>query len=394
MSQVNHSERQHALLSASGSHRWMACTPSARFEDQFPDTTSVYAEEGTLAHEICDVLLNEHLGVLTVEQANTARAQLEQNELFSPEMYRHADNYFNYCVEKFNGILRNDHTAQMYVEERLDYSQYVPEGFGTGDNLIVSQDEIIVTDYKYGRGVRVNAKNNPQLMLYGLGALEFCDLISSPRRVTMRVFQPRLHHTSEWTVSADNLRFWGECVVKPKAELAFEGKGAFAPGAHCQFCRGKHRCRALAEHSLATAKENFSGVSGLTDAEILKARKRIDTFDIFAKAVRDYMHESAIQEGKRWPGWRLVEGQSRRKIIDEDAVRKTLKRLGCKERDIMNKKLKSLKDLADQITVDEWEEHIKPYIGRYTTQPTLVPEDDPRPTHGLQSAIEAFSEPI
>lgn len=234
---VDHSQRDHALLSASGASRWLKCPPSARLEDELPDTTSEFAKEGTVAHEVCEILLRKHLGLIAKATATKNINKLKKDDPFSDEMIDYANDYIDYITEK----TKSD-DAVILVEEQLDFSKYVPEGFGTGDCIIVQDGVLTIIDFKYGKGVSVSAEDNPQMMLYALGAVEMFGFIYEFDKVEMCIFQPRIGNISESVETVEELIKWGELTVIPTAKLAFAGDGEFYAGDHCRFCKLRNKC--------------------------------------------------------------------------------------------------------------------------------------------------------
>lgn len=233
----------HALLSASGARRWLACPPSARLEEQLPESPSAYAAEGTLAHSIAELKVRKLLMNLPTKSFNASLKKLQAEELYNEEMLRHTDTYADYIAQ-----LVHSYTSPPYlaVEKRLDFSRWVPEGFGTGDCVVIGGETMHVIDFKYGKGVPVSAEENPQMMLYAVGALEAYSMLYNIQTVHLAVVQPRLDTISEWTTSVTQLSCWAANYVAPLAQLAFAGRGEYSPGDHCRFCRAKATCRARA----------------------------------------------------------------------------------------------------------------------------------------------------
>lgn len=237
---TSHAEREHALLSASGSHKWLHCTPSARLEEQFPETKSTYADEGRLAHEIAELKLRKHfIEPMGPRAFNNRLKKFKENPLFQEEMLRHTDTYLEYVQGIVHGFTAPPYIA---IEKRLDYSAYAPEGFGTGDCIIIGGNTLHVCDLKYGKGVPVSAEGNPQMRLYALGAYVEYSFLYPIERVRMAIIQPRLDSISEDEISIAELLAWGESI-KPIAQKAFAGEGEFVPGDHCRFCRARATCR-------------------------------------------------------------------------------------------------------------------------------------------------------
>ena len=252
---------QHAILSASSAHRWLNCTPSVKLCETFEDKPSEYAAEGTEAHELCEYKLKTALGM----EADDPTPKLSR---FNDEMDECATGYASYVLEQVNEASRTCSDPKVLIEQRVDFSRWVPEGFGTADCVIIADGTLRVVDYKHGLGVLVEAEMNPQMMCYALGALELFDALYDISKVSMTIYQPRRENISTFEISREELLSWAETVLKPAAELAFEGKGEFRCGEWCGFCKAKHRCRARAEENLLMARHEFKLPALLDDIEI------------------------------------------------------------------------------------------------------------------------------
>ena len=249
----------HAVLSASGSHRWLNCTPSARLELEFENTGSEAAREGTAAHALCEHKLKRALHM---------RSRRPVSDYDSDEMEECTDTYVDFVMEQYEAAKQVCEDPVILIEQRLDFSCYVPDGFGTGDCLIISDDRLHIIDFKYGMGVLVEAEGNPQMKLYALGALAVYDALYDIREVSMTIFQPRRENVSTWTIPVEDLKAWAENELKPRAKMAYDGEGEYLPGEWCTFCRAAVRCRARAEEKLKLAQTEFRMPPLLTDAEI------------------------------------------------------------------------------------------------------------------------------
>lgn len=375
MSSSNHSDRAHARLSASGSSRWLNCTASPTEEAKYPPQKSTsYAQEGTQAHEAAEALLYYYL---------------EGKELppMDPEMFRHAEFYRDYVLEVFNGAKEKDSTAIIAIEQRVDLTAFIPEGFGTCDCLIIADSVMHVIDYKYGKGIRVDAHKNSQLMLYAVGALRFYELAYDIKAVEMHVVQPRLDHISSWSIDADELMVWGNKTIKPKAEEAATGPGTHVPGEWCRWCSHKPRCRALATQATKMASAEFSELS---DAEIIEYYENLKTFDIWAKALKDYVVDQAVNHDKEWEGYKLVESRSNRKITDQEMALKKLTDSGFDKDRVTNVKIKGIGDLTKIVGGDkQLNEILGTLIDKPKGAPTIVPLSDKRKPY-TNSATEDF----
>jgi hypothetical protein len=381
---------QHALLSASSAHRWLACTASPRFEEQFAEGTSPYAEEGTLAHSICELFARKQFTPKDMSpQKFTARLKkLKNNELFSEEMLDCAQGYVDYL--KLKSMQMYDSMPYVTQEVRVDFSKYVPDGFGTCDCIMIGGDTLHITDYKHGKGVKVEAVNNPQMRLYALGALEKYKPFygNSIKYVSMGIYQPRISRDepSEDKLTVSELMTWGEIVVKPLADIAYTGTGAtFVPGEHCRFCRGKAQCRARADQN--TALEEFKqfavptkaqpGQPILSDAEIGDLLVRGANLEQWMKDLREYATQ-AILEGKTIDGWKLVEGKSNRKITDTDKLVELLKENDYDEALLYERKPLTLTNYEKLVGKKRFAEIAGELVVKPKGAPTLAPLSDKR----------------
>lgn len=391
MAGVKHSTRKHALLSASGSSRWMNCTPSARLEEKFPNKSSVYADEGTLAHEHSDVELLYRLGRITKRVYNAEIKKIQRHKLYSAEMPGHVDKYVSYVMETYNSIRKEHPDAVILVEQRLDFSHIVENGFGTGDVLIIADGLMWVIDLKYGKGVAVSAIENPQLKLYGVGALREHELMFEINTVRLCIVQPRLDELSTFDIDADDLRDWSENEVKPAAVKAYGGEGDYKIGDWCRFCKAKAICRAMADKNLELAKFEFADPDVLSDSEVSDILGKIDILTDWAKSVKDYALDEAL-DGKQWPGFKVVEGRSVRKWANEIKVVETLKRLEYPQDQFQVTKLAGITAVEKLLGKADFKEHLNDLVIKPQGAPTLVSEDDKRPGIGIAQAKEDFKD--
>lgn len=376
--------RKHALLSASTSSRWLVCTPSAVLESKLAEQSSDYADEGTLAHALAEIELKHKLKWINASDYAKELEVIYASQYFNESMQDYVDDYVSFVLESY---AEAGNGAQIFLETKLDLSHLVPEGFGHCDVNIINDEVLDVIDLKYGKGVAVDAEENKQMMLYGLGALNEFELSYNVKEVRMTIYQPRIDNFSCFTMSAKDLREWGNVVLKPTAELAFEGKGDFVPGDHCRFCKAKTTCKANANYQMEIAKYEFTEPSLLTEKEIADVLSRVDTFINWINAVDAYAIDKALK-GTKWPGFKLVEGRSNRKYSDETKVAEVLKKKGFNEDVIYIKKLAGLTEMQKRIGKPTFESIVTPLLIKPAGSPTLVPENDKRPEYN--SAKEDF----
>lgn len=369
----------HALLSASGAHRWLNCTPSARLESDEPESTSAAAEQGTAAHALA-----EH----KLRRALKQRSKRPVSTWIDDEMETLTDDYVAYVQEHISIALETCGDPQVLIEQRLDFSHIVPGGFGTGDCVIIAEPTLQIIDLKYGQGVLVEAANNPQLMLYALGALHAFGILYDIETVSVTIYQPRRGNVDIWEISVAELEHWAETEVKPKAELAAAGKGEFCPGSWCQFCRIAPTCRARAEANLALAKLEFTPPAELSDTEIADVLARIPQLKTWAADVEAYALSKAVNQGVVFEGFKLVAGRSVRKYTSETDVAAAAEAAGYK--DIWDRKLITLTAMEKLMGKPAFNEILGDLVTKPAGKPTLVPASDKRPPLDLVSAATDF----
>ena len=371
---------EHAILSASGSHRWLACTPSARLEQEFSDTDSTASLEGTAAHSLAEHKLKKKL-----KMQSTRPNTIYDND----EMEMYTDDYSDYVVEQYTKAKRYDENAKVLIEQRLDFSCYVPEGFGTGDAVIVSKGKLHIIDLKYGLGVLVNAEKNPQMMLYALGALKKYEKEYEIKKVKLTIFQPRRENVTTWETTTAALKKWANKILRPKAEMAYRGTGKYEPGAHCQFCKAAIKCRARAEEKLKLAKEEFKKPPLITDNEIESVLAKIPDIKKWCDDIMEYALEKALN-GKKWEGFKIVAGRGTRKYLNEEAVVAALNKAGYY--DIYKKSLLPITEMEKLMTKKTFSEVLGKLVGKTEGKPTLVSLDDKRPELNTIQAKNEFKE--
>lgn len=368
---------QHALLSASGAHRWLHCTGSPLLEKDFPDSTSVYAQEGTLAHELCELKLMDYTGEITKRKLTSMKNKLMKSELWQPEMDSTSEAYLDYIKD-----ITMSYTVKPVIltEKRVDFSRYVPEGFGTADCLILAGDTLHVVDYKHGKGVVVDADHNPQMMLYALGAMSELSLLYRFKFVHMTIVQPRVNNISEFTMTADELIEWGEKVVKPKAEAAMSGKGEFEAGDWCRFCRAKRQCKTRYESndSLYSELSVQHDPRLITLAELGDYLKRGKDMAAWLEDMKEYALSESLA-GADVPGWKAVEGRGSRAFTDTDEAVDTLIKNGIDESVLYERRVLTLAQMEKAVGKKAFGEIVGNLVVKNPGKPTLVEESDKRP---------------
>lgn len=376
---VRQPKREHAMLSASGAHRWLNCPPSAILEDEAEDTAGPAAEEGTAAHALA-----EH----KLRRALKQRSDRPTSPYEDDAMGDYTDAYVTYVLEKFSQARELSPDAEILIEQRLDFSHLVPGGFGTGDCVIVADGHMTVIDFKYGAGVLVDAWNNPQMQLYALGALAEFDMLYDIDTVEMVIYQPRRDNISEWSQPVSELTAWGENTVKPTAELAAAGKGEMKAGDWCGFCKIKSTCRARAKANLEIAQWEFAEPVELDDSEIAEALALIPQAKKWMNDLEKYANSKAVDEGKQWPGFKLVAGRSIRKYTDPDAVAEAAEAAGYN--DIFDRKLIGITAMEKLMGKQTFNDVLGALVHKPEGKPTLVPESDRRPAVKSHSAADDF----
>lgn len=376
---TNHGDRTHAVLSPSGADRWLHCTPSARLGEQYPDEESDYAREGTLAHEIAERCLRYMTKQIDRDEYNAQMKPLTLHKLYYDGMVKDVEPYVNHVLEQ----IATDKNSELHIEGKYSYKQYVEDGEGLCDAAVIAKKILYITDLKFGKGIRVSAEDNSQLKLYGLGALIEFDLLHDIEMVRLTIVQPRLDSISVWDITPADLYKWAEEEVKPKAAIAFKGEGEHVTGDWCKFCKAKVFCPALKAEALSIAKTDFetdresADVAGVEEDWMLDIYHIADRVSDYLGAVKDYVYKRALN-GRKWPGLKLVEGVSKRKITDEKMATHKLVMKGYKFNDFQNTSLKGIGDLEKLLGKDDFKKLIGPYVDRPAAKPVLVPADDPR----------------
>lgn len=397
----------HAMLGASGAKRWLSCPPSAMLNAKAmegkEEESSVFAQEGTVAHELAEAkvrkMANEVLGELKGDTARRRRhnrlinkIKKDNAEFFNEEMDEATDTYVSIIEEKFNEALSRSPDAEIFVEQKIDYSRWVPDGWGTADCAIIADGRIEVIDLKYGKGIPVSAIDNPQIRLYSLGAYELNSMLYDIDSVGMTIIQPRLDSVSTESMSITDLVKWAEDEVVERAEQAAQGIGEFCAGEHCRWCAVKATCKARANYMLELAKLDFRDPALLTNKELTEVYLKGQDLAKWVKDVLEWMQARA-EEGVKFDGFKLVEGRSTRKISDPDELVEKLREMSYEDKQLFDKKLKSLTALEKLVGKKAFAEHMGDLIIKPAGKPTLVPESDKRPEmNGTESAKNDFKQ--
>jgi len=350
-------------------------------ELEFENKESNAAAEGTAAHALCEHKLRKALHM---------RSKRPVSDYNTDEMEEHSDAYVQFIMEQLEEAKQSCKDPLVLIEQRLDFSCYVPQGFGTGDCIIIADKKLHIIDFKYGMGVLVDVVGNPQMKLYSLGALEIYDSLYDIEEVSMTIFQPRRENVSTWTISVDELNDWAENELKPKAQKAYDGEGEYLPGEWCTFCRAAVKCRARAEEKLKLAESEFKMPPLLTDYEIEEVLSKLSDLTKWANEIIAYATDAAINHGKEWHGFKVVEGRSVRKYKDEDAVAETAKANGYK--DIFRQSLITLTEMQKLMGKTKFQEILGGLIYKPSGKPTLVPASDKRPAMNVSNVYNEFNE--
>lgn len=381
----------HALLSASSSSRWLHCTRAPRLEEGFPESTSPYAEAGRVAHAMAELKARKYfVEPMSTRTYNARLKKLKEDPHYDRGMDASTDTYLDYLKELAMGF--GDVQPFVALENRVDYSDYAPEGFGTADCIIIGSGRICIVDYKNGSGVPVEAEHNSQMMLYALGALKVYAPIygDTIREVHLAIVQPNAGGIKEWSLTRAELEAWGEDVVKPAAALAFAGEGAFAPdedpNGWCKFCRAAPVCRAHADQAARLAFQPQTPPELLSDAEVGERLTLVKQFQAYAKLLESYA-EKTLLLGKPIPGFKLVEGKTSRVWTNGmDVAFEALKRAGIDEALLWKREPVTPPGLEKTLGKKTYEEVVGPLVTRVPGKPALAPESDPRKPYNAAAA--------
>lgn len=373
---------KHALLGASSAARWIACTPSARATEGLPDQESTYAAEGTRAHEVCEHALRHCLKYWEAGRANPVLGEsirLDGQPDDPAEMVRAANLYANFLHEQWIGFSCR---PGVFIEQEVDVSRWVPDGFGTCDCLMIGGGLLHIIDFKYGQGVPVSPVRNPQLMYYALGAYALFDGLENIDTVRMSIVQPRIQEEPEtWELPLSDLLSWAREVLQPAAEMAWRGEGTFCPGEHCRFCKAHPGCRGWQEkYGPLAGFESLPQPATLTDEELGEWLQKVEGLAAYARELEDYA-QTALLEGRTLPGWKLVQGRSTRKWTDQDAAFRQMEADGIDEAMLYTRTPISLTAAEKMLGKKKFAEVMSAFITRAPGAPKLAKDSDPRPAY-------------
>ena len=371
----------HAICSASGASRWIACPPSARLAAKFGEQSSEYADEGTLAHTLSEILLSALLGFITEREALERVKVVKRDKFYNEEMHDHCEDYARFIVERLNRAdrIHGADNVDVWVEEKLNLDHLAPESFGTSDAGIIGGDMLEIVDLKYGKGVEVSAVENSQLKMYALGALRRFDKKRKVRRVTRTIYQPRIGNIDSWECTSDDLEDWAEDVLIPAGQKAFHGKGRFRAGSHCRWCPAAGSCQANMEYNLELARFDFIDAALLTDKDVSWVLKRADDFTRWVNDVKEHALTQAVNHGKHYPGFKVVEGRSNRVFQSEETAMRILELEGYDPDDFTRRKLLTLEGLKKFLGSTTFAQVVEPLLIKPEGKLTLVTKDDRRP---------------
>lgn len=377
----------HAKLSPSSAERWIACPPSVKLSERFPDTTTSYAEEGTTAHLVAEITIRKALGLITEQEAATRMEEAELSLYYTKDMPGNLEPYVDYVVS---------HAAEadfVGLEERLDIGEWVPGSYGTSDAIIIKGDLLEVVDLKYGQGVPVSATGNPQFRLYGLGAVQEWFMLYPFSKVRCTVIQPRLDSISSEELEVPELLDWAERVLKPAALLAEKGEGEYRSGDHCRWCKAKAICRRRAEDNMALARYEFAEPALLTNEDIADVLSAAGELKAWVSDVEAYALDQALNHGASFHGYKLVEGRSLRQLTDEDGAVRILLENGVAEDALYTRSLVGIPAMEKLVGKRRLAELLKDHIVKPQGKPTLVRDTDKRPAlNSTEAAAQDFKE--
>ena len=382
---------KHAKLNSSGAHRWMNCPGSVKISEQFPASSSIYADEGTLAHDAAEQLIKSgKVSAAHKKKINTFYEEHPELSGDADQVIKTLEPYVDFVKEEFTDAVMQDGGAQLLTEQRVDLTAWIPGGFGTTDVAIIGGKTLHIVDLKYGKGVPVFAEGNPQLRLYALGTLAMLEMVYDIDEVKMTIYQPRIDNVSSDTISAVELKSWGENEVKPAAELALSDNAPFAAGSWCQFCPARQQCRTRAENYMSLAEYKKKAL--LSVEEIGKILGDVDGLVKWAEDLKEGALTRAL-EGENFPGWKVVEGRSIRKYSGtEDEIVRQCEGAGYDHALLYETKLLTVSAMEKMMGKKQFAEVLGDYVEKPAGKPTLAPESDKRPAIVNATAAEDFAD--
>lgn len=370
--------KKHALLSPSGGKRWLTCTPSAKLESMLPDSTSEYADEGTAAHALSELLIGYAVGKVSKADYRWQIEVIKKQRHYSVSMHDYCQEFKTYVLERYNECRAKDSSTIILIETRVDLTAYIPGGFGTADIIIISEGKLILIDLKYGQGVPVSSEENEQLMIYALGIIKKYTFIFDFKVAELHIYQPRINNTSSWTVAVSNLLKWAKEVLIPGALAASKGEGDFVPGEHCRFCRAAAPCEARKEYMLNAFKPKLiPGV--ITPDQVAEVLSIQADMKAWLTAVEGYALTEAVEKGTKWPGFKLVEGRANRFVKDETKVIEVLQEQKIAKSDYTKTEMLGITGLENLLGKKKFNELLGEFVATPKGKPTLVPAADKRP---------------
>lgn len=382
----------HAKLSSSASKRWLGCPGSVKLSEHYPNGSSIYADEGTIAHGVAEGMISKDDKLVQKYEVEADKFYGEHPELNGTflEMKMILQPYVDYVFEEYAEQVHEDEAAQLMTEERVDLTEYIPGGFGTSDVVILRQGRLHIIDLKYGKGVSVSAEDNPQLKLYALGTLARFDMLYDIEDVVMTIYQPRLDNVSTDTIKAKDLYAWGEEVIKPGAQLALSEDAPVHAGDWCQFCPARYDCKERARDAMELQK--YLGQMVLSPEEIAEILGKIDRLTKFAEDIKDSALTKAL-DGEEIPGWKVVEGRSIRKYVgSEEEIVRQCEGAGYDQALLYERKLLTITNMEKLMGKKQFAEVLGAYVEKPEGKPTLAPESDKRPAITNNSAAEDFAD--
>lgn len=383
-----HSERAHALLSASGAHRWMNCTPSAVLESEFPDTTSEAAKEGTLAHEIAEAKMRHYFDTKNFKKSALTRRlnKFRKEELYQQEMEGYTEEYIVFCKK---AALEYEKVPYIAIEKKLDLADYIPSGFGAADCIMIGGGTLHLIDFKYGKGVPVSAEKNDQLLIYALGAIKAYEMLYKIDKIKLSIVQPRIDNNNSWELCIDDLKAFGN-LVKEKAKIAYKGEGEYIPGDWCRFCRARQQCRARADLNVKLAFEIKKKPPLISNAEVGEFLRQGEDVAKWLSDLQDYALSECLA-GRDIAGYKAVEGRGSRVWTDMDEAFEAIIEDGTDEAMLYERKPLTLAQVEKLMGKKHFNDVCMEFIDKKPGKPALVKDTDKRPAiTNVISAKEAF----